>query len=220
MAMTIETVSVGGPRVVRWQGRDVSTSIFKSPVAGRVMIRRHNLDGDRQSDPTVHGGEYKAVYAYAAEDYDWWRRALGHGLEAANFGENLGVRGLSGCDVHIGDVFRAGEAEVEATEPRLPCYKLGLRFGDPQMVKTFTDARRWGVYFRVVKEGSVAAGDSFERIREDAAGILVADVARVFVFDRSDKATIRRLAAHERLDPAWREHFVERLRISGGGAAG
>jgi MOSC domain-containing protein YiiM len=220
MAMTIETVSVGGPRVVRWQGRDVRTSIFKTPVAGRVMVRRHNVDGDRQSDPTVHGGEYKAVYAYAAEDYGWWRRALGRDLEPANFGENLGVRGLSGCDVHIGDVFRAGEAELEATEPRLPCYKLGLRFGDPQMVKTFADARRWGVYFRVVKEGAVAAGDSFEKIREDPARIPVADVARVFVFDRSDTATIGRLAAHERLDPAWREHFVERLRSFGGAAAG
>jgi MOSC domain-containing protein YiiM len=121
--------------------------------------------------------------------------------------------------VHVGDVFRAGEAELEATQPRLPCYKLGLRFGDPQMLKTFADARRWGVYFRVVKEGSVAAGDSFERIHEDPAGILVGDVARVFVFDRSDAATIGRLATHERLDPAWREHFVERLRSSGGGAA-
>ena len=219
MAMTIETVSVGGPRVVRWQGRDVLTSIFKTPVAGRVTIRRLNVDGDRQSDPTVHGGEYKAVYAYAAEDYDWWRRALGRDLEAANFGENLGIRGLSACDVHIGDVFRAGEAELEATEPRLPCYKLGLRFGDPQMVKTFADARRWGVYFRVVREGAVAAGDSFSRIHEDPAGIPVADVARVFVFDRSDVAAIKRLAAHERLDPSWREHFVERLR-SAGGAAG
>jgi MOSC domain-containing protein YiiM len=220
MAMTIETVFVGGPRSVRWQGRDVLTSIFKTPVSGRVMIRRLNVDGDRQSDPTVHGGEYKAVYAYAAEDYDWWRRTLGRELEPANFGENLAVRGLSGCDVHVGDVFRAGQAELEATEPRLPCYKLGIRFGDAQMVKTFADARRWGVYFRVVKEGSVAAGDSLERIHQDPGGILVADVARVFVFDRSDVATIERLAAHDRLDPAWRDHFVERLRGAGSRIAG
>ena len=213
--MRIETVSVAGPRVVRWKDRDVSTSIFKTPVAGPVMVRRHNLEGDRQSDPGVHGGEYKAVYAYAAEDYGWWREALGHDLEPANFGENLTVRGLSEGVIHVGDVFRAGAAELEATEPRLPCYKLGIRFGDPGMVRRFAEARRWGVYFRVVTEGPLSAGDSFERIHADSAAIPVSDVARVFLFDRGDTATIERLAAHERLDPAWRESLVERLEGAG-----
>ena len=211
MTMTIETVSAGTPRLVRWKGRDVLTSIFKTPVAGPVRVRRHNLEGDRQSDLAVHGGEFKAVYAYAVEDYGWWREALGHDLETANFGENLTVRGLSGSEVHVGDIFRAGAAELEATEPRLPCHKLGIRFGDPRMVKAFADARRWGVYFRVVTEGPLSAGDPFERIHADPAAIPVSDVARVFLFDRGDSATIERLAAHERLDPAWRDHFVERL---------
>ena len=215
--MRIESVSVGGSRVVRWMKRDALTSIFKTPVDGPVMVRRHNLEGDRQSDLSVHGGEYKAVYAYAAEDYGWWRRKLGRELEPANFGENLAIRGLSGFDVHVGDVFRAGAAELEATEPRLPCYKLGIRFGDAGMVKTFADARRWGVYFRVVTEGLLSAGDPFERIHQDPAGVAVSDVARVFLFDRSDAVTIERLAAHERLDPSWREHFVERLRGSAAG---
>lgn len=209
--MRIETVSVAGPRVVRWKDRDVSTSIFKTPVAGPVMVRRHNLEGDRQSDPGVHGGEYKAIYAYASEDYGWWRAALGQDLEPANFGENLTIRGLAENGMHVGDVFRAGAVELEATEPRLPCYKLGIRFGDPRMVKAFADARRWGVYFRVVTEGEISAGDSFERIYADPEAIPVSDVARVFLFDRGDAATIERLAAHERLDPAWRDHFVERL---------
>jgi MOSC domain-containing protein YiiM len=215
MSMAIETVSAGVPRLVRWRRREVRTSIFKTPVAGPVLVRRHNLEGDRQSDLAVHGGEYKAVYAYAAEDYGWWREALGHDLEPANFGENLTVQGLSEGVVHVGDVFRAGAAELEATEPRLPCYKLGIRFGDPGMVRKFAEARRWGVYFRVVTEGPLSAGDSFERIHSDCAAIPVSDVARVFLFDRGDTATIERLAAHERLDPAWRESFVERLEGAG-----
>jgi MOSC domain-containing protein YiiM len=215
MSMTIQTVSVGAPRLVGWKNREVLTSIFKTPVAGPVMVRRNNLEGDRQSDLAVHGGEYKAVYAYAAHDYAWWRKALGHELEPANFGENLTILGLSGSEIHVGDVFRAGAAELEATEPRLPCYKLGIRFGDARMVKAFADARRWGVYFRVVTEGELSAGDPFERIHTDAAAIPVSDVARVFLFDRGDAATIERLAEHERLDPAWRAHFVDCLEAAG-----
>lgn len=213
--MKIQMVSVGGPRPVRLRNRKVSTSIFKSPVEGPVMVRRHNLDGDRQSDLNVHGGEFKAVYAYGAEDYGWWRVALGHDLESANFGENLTVRGLSADAIHVGDVFRAGEAELEATEPRLPCYKLGIRFGDPDMVRRFANARRWGVYFRVVTEGEVSAGDRLERIHADPGAIPVSDVARVFLFDRGDAATIERLASHDRLDPSWRDAFLERLEGSG-----
>jgi MOSC domain-containing protein YiiM len=211
MSATIEAVSVGTPRVVRLRDREVLTSIFKTPVAGPVAVRRHNLDGDRQSDPSVHGGEYKAVYAYAAEDYDWWSKTLGGDLEAANFGENLTVRGLSEMDVRVGDVFRVGSAELEATEPRLPCYKLGIRFGNPGMVKAFADARRWGIYFRVVTEGALSAGDSFVRVHEDPAAIPVSEIARVFLFDRADSETIGRLASHDRLDPSWRRSFVERL---------
>ncbi|HEY3123568.1 MAG TPA: MOSC domain-containing protein [Thermoanaerobaculia bacterium] len=209
--MKIETVSVGAPSAVRWKGREVVTSIFKSPVAGPVRIRRNNLDGDRQADLEVHGGEYKAVYAYAAENYDWWSTALGRPLEPANFGENLTVRGFEEETIHIGDVFRAGDAELEATEPRLPCYKLGIRFGDPRMVETFASGRRWGIYFRVVTEGELQTGDVVERIHADPAAIPVYDVARVYVFDRQDIGTMERLAAHPRLDPAWKEHFVERL---------
>ncbi len=209
--MKIETVSVGAPRVVRWKDKEVITSIFKSPVDGPVPVRRLNLDGDRQADLEVHGGEYKAIYAYAAESSDWWSAALGRPLEPANFGENLSVRGLAEEAIHIGDVFRAGDAEIEATEPRLPCYKLGIRFGDPQMVQAFATARRWGIYFRVVKEGQLQAGDVLKRIHADAAAIPVDDIARVYVFDREDVATMERLAAHRRLDPAWKKHFVERL---------
>ena len=209
--MKIEAVSVGTPRVVRWRGKEVATSIFKAPVDGPVAVRRLNLDGDRQADPGVHGGEYKAIYAYAAEDAEWWSAALGRPLEPANFGENLSVRGLAEEPIHVGDVFCAGSTVLEATEPRLPCYKLGIRFGDPRMVETFATARRWGIYFRVVKEGELQEGDVLERIHRDSEAIPVYDIARVYVFDRGDAAAMQRLSAHPRLDPSWKEHFVDRL---------
>ncbi len=209
--MEIETVAVGGPRLVRGNGREVATSIFKSAVAGPVMVRRHNLDGDRQSDLAVHGGEYKAVYAYASEHYEWWKAVLGRDLEPANFGENLTIRGLPESEIHVGDVFRMGAAELEATAPRLPCYKLGIRFGDPGIVPAFAASRRWGIYFRVVEEGEVRAGDSVERIHVDPLAIRAYEIARVTLLDRGDLAAIERLAAHPRLDPGWRDHFVGRL---------
>jgi MOSC domain-containing protein YiiM len=209
--MKIETVAVGQPRVVPWLGRDVRTSIFKSPVEGRVRAVRHNLEGDRQSDRSVHGGEYKAVYAYSAEHYDWWKVALGRELEPANFGENLTIRDFDEADVSIGDVFRIGTTELEAAAPRLPCYKLGLRFGDPGMVKTFAEAGRWGIYFRVVNGGVMAAGDAVERIHADPDGVLVYDIARVCFQDRDDRETMERLAKHARLDPSWRRHFAGKL---------
>jgi MOSC domain-containing protein YiiM len=215
----IETVAVGQPRVVPWRGREVPTSIFKSPVEGRVPVRRNNLEGDRQSDRAVHGGEYKAVYAYAADHYAWWKEALGRELEPASFGENLTIRGLDEERVSIGDVFRMGSAELEAAGPRLPCYKLGLRFGDPGMVKKFAEAGRWGIYFRVMSGGAVAAGDEVERIHADPGRVRVYDVARVYVQDRGDRATIERLAGHARLDPSWRRHFAEKLESLAPGAS-
>ncbi|NIR44914.1 MAG: MOSC domain-containing protein, partial [Gemmatimonadetes bacterium] len=197
--MKVETIAVGGPRVVEWKGDEVLTSIFKTPVRGPVRAVKHNLEGDRQSDLAVHGGEYKAVYAYAAEHYPWWERRLGRGLEPANFGENLTISGFVEPDVCIGDLFRIGSAELEAAIPRLPCYKLAIRFGDPAMVKTFTQARRWGIYFRVAAEGEISQGDRVELAEPHPAGVPVYEVARVYAFDRDDEKTIRRLAAHERL---------------------
>jgi MOSC domain-containing protein YiiM len=209
--MRIEAVAVGRPRVVPWQGRDVRTSIFKSPVSGRVAVRRHNLEGDAQSDLKVHGGEYKAVYGYSAESYSWWKGALGRDLEPANFGENLTISDFDEASVSIGDVFRIGDAELEAAAPRLPCFKLGLRFGDPQMVKKFAEAGRWGIYFRVVREGSIGAGDAGERIHTDPTAVPVYDVARVYLDHRGDRGALERLAEHARLDPSWRTYFVEKL---------
>jgi MOSC domain-containing protein YiiM len=217
--MRIETVAVGTPRSVNHEGRSVTTSIFKTAVAGPVWIRRHNLEGDRQADLSVHGGEHKAVYAYAAEHYDFWRRELGRDLEPAAFGENLTIRGLEEPEVAIGDVLRIGEAELAAAAPRLPCYKLGIRFDDPGMVRTFARRRRYGIYFRILREGRVAPGDPASWVRRGEPRVPVYEIARLRLDEPGDLAAIRRLLAVSELDPGWREHFESALGAPGGPAA-
>ena len=219
-SMRVETLAVGEPRSVSWQGDEVLTSIFKTPIPGPVMARGHNLEGDRQSDLQVHGGEFKAVYVYAAEHYGFWRARLARELEPASFGENLTISGLDEPDLCIGDVVRIGDAELEATLPRLPCFKLGIRFGDARMVKAFAQSRRWGIYFRISREGRIALGDAVTIVQRDPARLPVYEIARVYVFDREDLHTMRRLAAHERLDPAWRDWFLRKLAGAEGEVAG
>jgi len=207
---SVESIAVGTPRAVVWNGQEVLTSVFKAPVPGPVMVRRHNLDGDRQSDLEVHGGEFKAVYAYDAGDYHWWRKTLGRVLEPASFGENLALRGLDFAQVALGDVFRIGVAELEAVGPRLPCFKLGIRFGDPGVIKTFAQSRRWGIYFRVGREGQIAVGDAVTLIRPHPRHVPVYDLARVYVFDHDDAATMERLLGVEGLDPSWKAALEKR----------
>src|SRR5438270_7187830 len=163
--MRVISVNVGLPREVDWQGRRVRTGIFKAPVAGHVALRRHNLTGDAQADLTVHGGRDKAVYAYPVEHYDFWREQLpSRELPFGVFGENLTTEGLREDEVRIGDEFAIGTARLVVTQPRMPCYKLGLRFGDPQMPKRFVAHRRPGIYFAVVEEGEIGSGDGSERV--------------------------------------------------------
>ena len=163
--MKILSVNVGLPREVPWQGKLVTTGIFKEPVNGAVALRTLNLDGDRQADLTVHGGVDKAVYAYPSEHYLFWRTELpGVDLPWGMFGENFSTAGLREEDVYIGDRFRIAEAEVMVTEPRMPCFKLGLKFGRADMIKRFLASRRTGFYFAVMREGMVAAGNAIELI--------------------------------------------------------
>src|SRR5205823_1422250 len=158
--MKLVSVNVGQPRAVTWHGRNVTTAIFKQPVNGRVALRRLNLDGDRQADLSVHGGEFKAVYCYPISHYDYWRRELpGRDLPLAMFGENFTVEGLLEDSVHVGDQFSVGSAEVVVTQPRLPCYKLGVRFQADDMVKRFLASGRTGFYLAVKREGELGAGD-------------------------------------------------------------
>ncbi len=210
--MHVVSVNVGRPRPVPWRGRTTLSAIFKEPVAGRVAVRRLNLDGDKQADLTVHGGPDKAVYAYPSEHYPWWREQLPDAeLPWAAFGENLTTAGLVETEVRIGDEYRAGTARLVVTQPRLPCSKLGIRFGDQRMVKRFRESGRPGIYFAVADEGDIAAGDPIELIRADETGLMVADLFRLILDDRGDVDQLRRALRVPALPAVWRAEFTERL---------
>jgi MOSC domain-containing protein YiiM len=205
------SIQVGRPRLVEWQGRPVSTGIFKEPVHGPVMMRTLNLDGDRQADLSVHGGAQKAVYVYPGEHYVPWREELpGVELPWGAFGENLTVEGLLEDEVHIGDRFRIGEAEVQITQPRMPCFKLGIRFGDPEMVSRFLESRRSGFYLAVLREGRIEAGDPIEILDPDPNHVTVAEMNRLFLGERDDDAVARALRV-EALPEGWKVHLRRRF---------
>jgi len=210
--MKLISVNVGLPRSVMSKGKSVTTSIFKDPVEGRVNLRSLNLDGDRQSDLTVHGGVDKAVYAYPSEHYDYWRRELPDvQLPWGMFGENLTVVGLFEDQVNVGDQFRIGSAELKVTEPRLPCYKLAVKFGRDDIIKRFLQSRRTGFYFAVVQEGEVGAGDSIELTHRDENKLTVAELTRLYLDGRNDVEALKRAISVPSLPDGWREYFSDQL---------
>ena len=211
--MRVASVNVGMPREVEWDGRTVVTGIFKSPVAAKLSVRRLNLDGDGQADLAVHGGPDKAVYAYPSEHYGPWGERLGRELTPGIFGENLTTEGLLEDAVHIGDEFRVGTARLVVTQPRLPCFKLGIRFEDPGMVKSFLQAGKPGIYFAVLQEGAVGPGDPIERLAEDGSRITVAEMFRLVLNRDADPAALRRLLGVPSLAAVWRRILKERLGI-------
>jgi MOSC domain-containing protein YiiM len=205
------SLNLGLPRTVNFNGPAVTTGIFKEPVNERIRLRRLNLDRDKQADLTVHGGPDKAVYAYPAEHYTYWKRRLPNmKLPWGMFGENLTTEGLFEDHVNIGDVFRIGSSEVVATQPRMPCYKLGVKFGSMEIVRHFMDSKLTGIYFRVLKEGYVGSGDEIELISRDENNVTVKDIVRL-ASSRGDEATIRRAIHIEALPEAWRQEFLDYL---------
>lgn len=190
------------------------TGIYKDPVEGRVRVRRTNLDGDRQADLSVHGGPDKAVYVYPSEHYPFWRRELELAdLPWGSFGENLTTEGWWEDEVHVGDRFRIGTAEFAVTQPRMPCFKLAVKFDRDDIVETFLESERPGFYLAVTQEGELGAGDAMERIHEDENGVTVVDIVRLYM-DRhgeSDPDLLRRAVAVEALSEGWREHFRKRV---------
>lgn len=210
--MKILSVNVGQPREVFAGGQLVTTGIYKEPVAGRVMARRLNLDGDRQADLSVHGGAFKAVYAYPAEHYEFWRAELPDmELPFGMFGENLTVEGLNEREVHIGDTLRVGAALMQVTQPRMPCYKLAIKFGREDIIKRFMQSTRSGFYLSVLEEGEVGAGDAIEQISQDGNGVTVTDIVRLYSTDKYDLDLLRRATKLEALPQDWRDYFQERI---------
>ena len=206
------SVNVGLPRLVLNNGEPVSTGIFKEPVAGRVKLRTLNLDGDRQSDLSVHGGPSKAVYGYPSEHYEYWRRELPEmDLPWGMFGENFTTRGLFESELNVGDKFRVGSATIMVTEPRMPCYKLGIKFGRTDIIRKFLQSGLSGFYFAVLEEGEVGSGDEFSLVERSNHGIKVSDITRLYVQDKDDVDLLRRAIAVEALPEGWRRHFQDHL---------
>lgn len=215
IAMKLVSLNVGLPREVTWRGMNVTTGIFKEPVSGRVKLRKLNLDGDRQADLTVHGGEFKAVYCYPLAHYDYWKKELpGRELPLGSFGENFTISNLLEDSVHLGDRFSVGSAEVVVTQPRLPCYKLGVKFQMDDMVKRFLFSRRMGFYVAVTREGEVGAGDEIQVLSRDPNGVLVGEITRLYIakkYGDEEISSVRRALQVEVLPESWKEYFRERL---------
>ncbi len=205
-------MNAGLPREVTWRGKPVRTSIWKEPVAGRVRISKLNVEGDRQADLSVHGGADMAVYAYASEHYSWWRGELGDAdLPWGAFGENFTTEGLLEDRVQIGDRLRAGSAEFIVTQPRMPCFKLAIRFDRPQIVKQFLRSGRTGFYLSVAHEGEVAAGDPIEWMDRAQESLTVADIVSLYPEDSGNREMLRRAAELPALPSAWKDYFRKRL---------
>lgn len=210
--MKLLSINVGLPREVEWRGKVVRTSIFKAPVSARVRVTRLNVQGDRQSDLSVHGGADKAVYAYPSEHYAFWRNELPDmDFPWGVFGENLTTEGLLEDHVHIGDRFRAGSAKFMVTQPRMPCFKLAIRFNRPDMVKRFLRSGRSGFYLAVIQEGDIGAGDSLDLVAEDNSHVTVTDVVGLYAADAANQDLLRRASELSALPESWREYFRERL---------
>ena len=210
--MKILSVNVGLPRKVTWQGKVVTTGIFKEPVNAPVMMRTLNLEGDQQADLTVHGGVNKAVYAYPSEHYGYWGTELpGVDLRWGMFGENFTTEGLLEEATYIGDRFGIGETEVMVTGPRMPCYKLGIKFGRPDIIKRFLASRRTGFYFAVVREGMVGTSGAIKLIGQEQQDISVADITRLYAFEKDDLKSLRRAIEVEALPENWRGYFQHQL---------
>jgi len=209
--MKLVSINAGLPRQVAWNGKTVTTSIWKEPVSGPVRVAKLNIAGDRQSDLSVHGGADKAVYVYPSEHYDHWRRELpGVELPWGAFGENFTTTGLTE-EFRIGDRLKIGSAEFAVTQPRMPCYKLAIRFGRSDMVKRFMKSGRTGFYMSVVREGTVEAGDSIELDPRAGESLTVADIVRLYSSDSENQAMLARATRLAALPESWREYFRKRL---------
>jgi len=213
--MKILSVNVGLPKRVLFNGQIITTAIFKDPVKGPIILRKLNLDGDKQADLTVHGGMDKAVYSYPAEHYDYWYEQFPNmDLVWGMFGENFTTEGLLEDAVNVGDQFQIGSAKLIATQPRMPCYKLGVRFGRMDVIRRFMASRRPGIYFKVLKEGEVKTGDKIKIIRRDKNNVTVKDIVRLYIArDNIDNIeTMKRVTKIRDLPEGWRYEFQQKIK--------
>ena len=211
--MKLLSINVSKPKPIEYEGKIVQTGIFKEPVSGTVMLREKNIDGDGQGDLKVHGGTYQAVYGYPIEHYLHWQRELNRDdLSSGQFGENLTVEGMLEKDVHIGDVFQIGSTvQLQITQPRIPCFKLGYKMGLPEFPKQFLESRRIGFYFRVLAEGEITAGDAISRIEAAPDPMSVTEIINLRFFDTNNREKIAKAGKLSALSPSWKEYFTRTL---------
>jgi MOSC domain-containing protein YiiM len=210
------SVSVSAAKETSHRGKTVTTGIFKEPVDGRVSVRELGLAGDEQADLKVHGGPNRAVYVYSIENYAHWSRELGRDdFVHGQFGENFTVEGMPEDRIHVGDVFDVGSARLQVTQPRVPCFKLGIKMGDPGILKPFLRSGRVGFYLRVLRAGDVGAGDEIEAVEQGAERMTVSDICNLYYFDTANLDDCKRALRIDALSPGWREGFEERLRKAG-----
>jgi MOSC domain-containing protein YiiM len=212
--MKVLSVNVGLPRKILFNGQIITTAIFKDPVKGPISLRKLNLDGDKQADLTVHGGLDKAVYSYPSEHYDYWRKQFPNtDLVWGMFGENFTTEGLFEDAVNVGDQFQIGSAKLVATQPRMPCYKLGVRFGRMDVIRRFMASGRPGIYFKVLTEGEVQRDDKIKIIRRDKNNVTVKDIVSLYIArnDIDNIETMKRATKIRNLPEGWRYEFQQKI---------
>lgn len=208
--MQLLAISVSGLTQVEYQGRQIETGIFKKPVAYPLRVMTTGLDGDGQADLKHHGGVDKAVYVYTVENYRFWEEELGRELPFGQFGENFAVSGMLDEQVHIGDIFRIGQIEAQVTQPRVPCFKLGIKMQDPAFVARFLHSGRVGFYLRILREGVVRAGEHIELLEADPGKLCVSEAMLALSKGPRQQEIIRRALGIPALSRAWRLDLEKR----------
>jgi len=210
--MRVISVNVGLPIKVNFGKEIVNTAIFKNPIKHRIKLYKLNLEGDKQADLTVHGGIDKAVYSYPSEHYKFWKKEIkDFEYSWGTFGENLTTEGLVEDVVNIGDKFRIGSAKVVATQPRMPCYKLAVRFGRMDIIRRFMESERSGIYFKVAQEGEIGVEDKIELIKTDENKVTIRDIVRLQTNGGRDTDMMNRAIKVKDLPDGWRNYFMEKL---------
>ena len=211
--MKLESINVGKPKEVTWGGKTFKTSILKNSVTGPVNVNFTNVEGDQQSDTSLHGGPTRAINVYASEYYDFWKKEMGVSeLPWGFFGENLSISGgMFESEIQVGDRFAIGTVELEALQPRSPCYKLGMRMGSDDWILRFRDSRKTGFYMGVVKEGIITQGDTVQHIHKATDSISIDTINELYFFDRDNKALLEKAIQVDRLTASWKEYFQKRL---------